>query len=118
MLFDVSIENAVMILFLVELLLMIAAPLAHVILCILYLTGRIKLAVTVITLICLMAGIALPVLASYIDIVNLPPDVRCATGSVGFAVLGGLIAIIVIPVAAIIFHIIAWYKHKKVKAAF
>lgn len=102
-----------MILFLSEILLMIAAPVAHIILCVLYVTGRVKISMTIITLICLVAGVALPLLASSIDIMNLPSDIKCATGSVGFAFLGMLFTVAVIPVSAIIFSIIAHYKLKK-----
>jgi hypothetical protein len=106
-----------MILFLVELVLIFAAPVAHIILSILHFTGHVKLSITIITLICLIAGIVLPVLASYIDIVNLPTNVKCATGSVGFAFLGMFFTIAVIPASAIIFSIIAHYKRKKLNVA-
>lgn len=106
-----------MILFLLELFLMIAAPLAHIVLGILHITGRIKLSISVITLICLIAGIVLPVLASYIDIVNLPSDVKCATGSVGFSFLGMFFTIAVIPASAIVFYLIAYYKRKKLNTS-
>jgi hypothetical protein len=106
-----------MILFLFELVMIFAAPVAHIILGILQGTGRIKLSITIITLICLIAGIVLPVLASYIDIVNLPADVKCATGSVGFAFLGMFFTITVIPASAIIFYIIAYYKRKNLNVA-
>ena len=99
-----------MILFLSEILLMIAAPVAHIILCVLYVTGRVKIFMV---LICLVAGVALPLLASYIDIMNLPSDIKCATGSVAFAFLGMLFTVAVIPVSAIIFSIIDHYKRKK-----
>jgi hypothetical protein len=105
-----------MIIFLLELLLMIAAPLAHIILCVLNIAGRIKLSIVIITLICLLAGIILPVLASYIDIVNLSSDVKCATGSVGFAFLGMFITIAIIPISAVIFYMITYYKRKNLNA--
>ncbi|WP_345950016.1 hypothetical protein ABDD95_00895 [Mucilaginibacter sp. PAMB04274] len=102
-----------MILFLFELMLMVIAPVAQIILCILHLSGRIKLSITIITLICLIAGIVLPVLASNIAMVNLPSDVKCATGLVGFALLGMFFTIAVIPASGIIFYIQAYYKRKK-----
>jgi hypothetical protein len=102
-----------MILFIFELMLIVIAPVAQIILSILNLTGRVKMSLIVITLICLIAGIVLPVLASYIDIVNLPSDVKCATGSVGLAFLGMFITIAVIPASAIIFSLLAYYKRKK-----
>jgi hypothetical protein len=105
-----------MILFLFEILLMIAAPVVHIILCILYVTGRIKMSMVIISLICLIVGVLLPLLASYIDIMNLPSDVKCATGSVGFAFLGMLFTVVVIPISAIIFSITAHYKRKKLTA--
>jgi len=106
-----------MIIFLLELFLMVAAPVAHIVLGVLHITGRIKLSISAITLICLIAGIVLPFLVSYIDIINLPPDVKCATGSVGFIFLGLIITIAVIPASALIFYTIAYYKQKKLNTA-
>ena len=100
--------------FLICLFLMVAAPLLHIVLCSLHVTGHLKLPLAAITLTCLIAGIALPVLASYIDIINLPATVRCATPSVGFAFLGLLATITVIPLSAIVFYLISYYKRKKV----
>jgi len=106
-----------MILFLFELLLMITAPVAHVVLCILSQTGRIRLSISVITIFCLLAGIALPILASYLDIINLPSDVKCATGSAGFAVIGTTASAVLIPLSAMVFYITAYYKRKKLNTA-
>jgi hypothetical protein len=106
-----------MILYLFELLLMIAAPVAHVVLCLLCQTGRIKLSITVITIVCLVSGFILPSLATYIDIINLPPEVNCATGSVGFVVIGTSVTAVVIPLSAIIFYIVAYYKRKRLNTA-
>lgn len=104
-----------MVIFLLSLILMIAAPVMHVILCSLRVAGRLRLSITVVTLLCLIMGIILPVLATYIDIINLPPGVKCATPSVGFAFLGFVITGTVIPVSAILFYVIAYYKKKKLK---
>jgi hypothetical protein len=102
-----------MLMFLLSLLLMIAAPIIHIILCSLRVAGRTRLTVIATTLICLIAGTILPVLASYIDIINLPPGTKCATPSVGFAFLGFAITGTVIPLTAIIFSIIIHYKNKR-----
>jgi hypothetical protein len=102
-----------MILFILELLLMLAAPVAHVVLGILSLNARIKLSIINNSIICLLAGLLLPSLASYIDIINLPSDVKCATGSVGFAVIGTSATVILIPMSALIFYSIAFYRRKK-----
>jgi ABC-type enterochelin transport system permease subunit len=102
-----------MILFILELLLMLAAPVSHVVLCILNQNGRIKLSIINITIICLLAGILLPSVASYIDIINLPSDVKCATGSVGFAVIGTGATVVLIPMSTLLFYIIAFYRRKK-----
>ena len=85
---------------------------AKIVLGVLHQLGRIKLSILIITLTCLIAGILLPILGTYLDMINLPPNVKCATGSLGFAALGILITIIVIPASAIIFYIIAYYKKK------
>lgn len=106
-----------MIVFLLELLMIITAPLAHIILCLLNIKGRIKVSIIIITLICLIAGIVLPIFASYIDLINLPSDIKCATGVVGFAILGMLITVAVIPASAIIFSVIAYHKRKKINIA-
>lgn len=106
-----------MILFLFELVLIFAAPIAHIILGVLHSQGRIKLSNAITTLICLIAGIIFPLLASYIDNMNLPSDVKCATGSVGFALLGMFFTITLIPASAIIFSVMAYYKRKKHNAA-
>jgi len=112
----VSIQNSFMILFLLELLMMIAAPIAHIALSVLFVNGRIKLSIIVITLICLVTGIVLPILASYIDIINLPSDVRCATGSVGFAYVGMSLTVMIIPISALIFYLVLWYKRRKLNS--
>ena len=109
----VSMKNVFMILFLLELIMMIAAPVMHIWLSTLYLNGRITLSILTITLISLVTGITLPILASYIDILNLPPDIKCATGSAGFAAIGISLTIIIIPLSAITFYIIGWYKRRK-----
>jgi len=106
-----------MIVFLFCLLLMVAAPVSHIILCSLHLAARVRMSITLITLLCILAGLVLPTLASYIDLVNLPSDIKCATGAVGFAMLGMMLTIVVIPVSAIIFYIISYYKNKKLKMA-
>ncbi|WP_158827428.1 hypothetical protein [Mucilaginibacter lacusdianchii] len=92
---------------------MITAPVAHIILCSLHIAGRISLSIILITLICFLLGIVLPVLASYLDIINLPPGTKCATPSVGFAFLGISLTAVVIPVSTIIFSVITYYKKKK-----
>lgn len=92
---------------------MIAAPVAHVVLCSMSHSSRIKLSITVITIICLVAGIIFPVLASYIDILNLPADVKCATGSAGFAVLGSAASAVLIPIFTVIYYILAYFRRKK-----
>jgi heme/copper-type cytochrome/quinol oxidase subunit 2 len=72
------------------------------------------MSITATTLVCMILGVVLPVFASYIDIMNLPPDVKCATPSVGFAFLGLLITVIFVPLSAIIFYFMVYYKRKKV----
>ncbi|CAM4426690.1 hypothetical protein SAMN06265348_12121 [Pedobacter westerhofensis] len=106
-----------MLLMLLEFILMIAAPVAHIVLCSMSYSSRINLSIIVITMLCLVAGIILPVLASYIDILNLPSDVKCATGSAGFAVLGTAATAVLIPISALLFYIIAYFRRKKLNAA-
>ncbi len=101
--------------FLSSLLLMVAAPTIHITLCSLRLAYRIRLSVIAITLRCLLGGMILPIIASYIDIINLPPGTKCATPSVGFAVLGLAITGAVIPVTAIIFSFLIYRKNKRLQ---
>ncbi len=101
--------------FLSSMLFMVAAPIIHLILCSLRLTYRIRLSVVAITLMCLLAGMVSPVIASYVDIINLPPGTKCATPSVGFAFLGLAITGAVIPVTAIIFSILIYRKSKRLQ---
>lgn len=101
--------------FLSSLLLMVAAPTIHITLCSLRLAYRIRLSVIAITLRCLLAGMVLPIIASYIDIINLPPGTKCATPSVGFAFLGLAITGAVIPVTAIIFSFLIYRKNKRLQ---
>ncbi len=93
--------------------LMIAAPVLHLVLCGLRLAGRIRLPLWVITLICLPAGVLLPALASYLDILNLPAGIKCATASVSWVFLGLFLTITIIPVSAVVFSLIAYYKQRK-----
>ena len=99
--------------FLLCLVLLVAAPLVHIILCSMNISGRVKISIILITLLSIIGGIALPILASYIDIMNLPPSVKCGTPSLGFMYLGILLTVTTIPVSAIIFSIIAYYRRKK-----
>jgi hypothetical protein len=78
--------------------------------------GHTRMSVIMVTLICLPAGIILPALASYIDMINLPAGVKCATGSVSFMFFGMFITFTVIPASLIIFSIIAYYRRKKLNA--
>jgi len=103
----------VIILTLLELLLMIAAPVAHIVLCVLNTRGRVKISITIITISCLLAGFILPVLASYIAILNLSENLKCATGLVGFAVIGLLLSVVVIPLSALIFYMQQQYDRRK-----
>ncbi len=74
--------------YLLSLLLMIVAPIAHIILCALRLTNRVRLNNLATTFLCLVAGIIFPLLATYIYIRNLPPGIKCVTPYIGFAILG------------------------------
>jgi hypothetical protein len=96
-----------------ELFLIVAAPLLHIFLCCLRYAGRIKLSIGIITMLCMMAGFILPILATYINIVNLPSDIKCATGSVALAFLGILITFVTVPLSAVLFSSVAHYKSKK-----
>jgi hypothetical protein len=98
---------------LLELILILSAPIAHIILCRRRINGRINLSIIAITFFCMIAGIGLSILAAYIDINNLPPEIKCATGSAGLAVLGMFIAASVIPLSAIVFYLIGYYRKKK-----
>jgi len=102
-----------MFIFLLTLLLIVAAPILHITWCTLHLAGRTPVSFAAITFFCMVLGVAFPILASYIDIVNLPPDIKCATGSVGFAIIGIFITVVVIPISAIVFYSIAYYQRKR-----
>lgn len=102
-----------MIILLLEILLILLSPVVHINLNIMHIYGRVRLSIALITIICLVAGLLLPLLASYIDILNLPPGTRCATGSAGFAVIGTFLTLVSILVSAIVFYIIAYYRKRK-----
>lgn len=102
-----------MFIFLLTLLLMCAAPILHIIWCLFRLKGKANVTILLVTAVCLLLGIALPILASYIDIANLHSDTRCATGSVGFAMVGMALTVIIIPVSSVAFYIYEYLKFKK-----
>ena len=93
--------------------LIFAAPVLHIILGILRINKRIRLSLAAIGFICVVTGIIFPVLATYIDIVNLPKGVMCATPSIGFVFLGFGVTAIAIPVIALILFITDYYRNKK-----
>lgn len=99
-----------MLMYLFCLLLMIAAPTGYLVLNILRSKGKISTNKILIVLLCLLAGIALPVLATYLDIKNLPEGTICAMPSVGFAFLGIAITITIIPFMAVVFFVIGLYR--------
>jgi uncharacterized membrane protein len=100
-------------LFLLCIVLIFAAPITHLVWCTLKIKGLVSLPIAAITLICLVLGIILSVLATYIDIKNLPAGTICATPSIGFAFLGIAISCIIIPISTIIFYIINYYSNRK-----
>jgi hypothetical protein len=87
-------------LFLLCIVLIFAAPITHLVWC--KIKGLVSLPIAAITLICLVLGIILSVLATYIDIKNLPAGTICATPSIDFAFLGIAISCIIIPISTII----------------
>ena len=96
-----------------ELFLIVAAPVLHVILCLMRVTGRIRLSIGIITLLCFVVGFILPVLATYINIANLPPGIKCGTGSVALAFLGIFITFVAVPFSAVVFSIISHFENKR-----
>ncbi|WP_216351059.1 hypothetical protein, partial [Mucilaginibacter polytrichastri] len=74
--------------FLLCFLLLIVAPVIHIIWSILHVQKRVKLPLAAITILCLFMGVAFSILATYIDVHNLPAGTRCATPSVGFIFAG------------------------------
>lgn len=99
--------------FLFCLMLLILSPLAHIILCSLHSCGRLKTSILLITFLCLPGGLTLPVLASCIDVANLPQGVKCGTPALRFAYIGSFLTILVIPASAVIFDVIAYYQRKR-----
>jgi hypothetical protein len=98
------------VLLLIELLLMIAAPIAHIIHCIIRLKGRTKRSLITLTLIWFTAGLIMPVLSTYLSIAALPPDVKCATGLGSIMVIGILLTISMIPISTMVFYLVDRYK--------
>ena len=63
--------------------------------------------------ICLLIGIIFPFFATYLDITNLPPGIKCGTPSIGFVVLGLAATGVVIPIMALIFYAITYYQRTR-----
>ncbi|MCZ4221872.1 hypothetical protein [Pedobacter rhodius] len=105
-----------MILFIICLCLLVIAPIIQLVLSVLKMRNKVRISYLFINIFCLFTGLLLPLLATYIDIANLPPDVRCATPSVGFAFIGIGITIIFIPIITVIFYAIVYSRNKKISA--
>jgi len=99
--------------FLLCLVLMIAAPLIHIVWSILSIKKYVSHSLAAITAITLLMGIIFPVLATYLDIINLPPDTRCATPSIGFVFLGLALTGVVIPIMGLIFFAITYVQRTR-----
>ena len=109
----VLIANTCCMMFLVCLVLMIAAPVIHIIWSVLSIKKYVRHSLAAIMVICLLIGIIFPVLATYLDILNLPPDTQCATSSTGFVVIGLAITGVVIPIIGLLFYAIMYHQQTK-----
>lgn len=97
--------------------LIFAAPVIYIIWCILRIRKLSRLTLGAITIICMLTGVVFSILATYIDINNLPAGVRCGNPSLGFAFLGLAFTVIIIPVTGIVFFAIDYFNSRKIIAA-
>ena len=102
-----------MLVFFIPLILIFVAPVMQVILCSLRIKGKLTNSIGVITAQMMLLGIALPVLATYISMASLPPDIKCATGCITFVVIGLFMTMVFIPIAGVVSYWAYQSKHKK-----
>jgi len=92
---------------------MVAAPIIYIIWSILRIKKYVRISLSAIMVICLLIGIIFPFFATYLDITNLPPGIKCGTPSIGFVVLGLAATGVVIPIMALIFYAITYYQRTR-----
>jgi hypothetical protein len=100
--------------FWIPLILIFLTPVVQVVLSSLSLKRKIKMPLWGINLVSVLLGFVLPIAATIISMLGLPLGTRCATGCIGVAILGFLIAIIAIPLIGVINYIIYLKKQKMI----
>jgi hypothetical protein len=97
----------------IPLVLMFFAPGLQLYLSSLRIKNKIIMPLLAITLISFLLGIILPVLAMFISMMGLSPQIKCATGCTAFLGLGILITIITTPIIGLISFIKYRDRQKK-----
>ncbi|WP_129876854.1 hypothetical protein [Mucilaginibacter terrigena] len=67
--------------------------------------GKVKLSFIFINISCFLSGIILPLVATYIFIGGISPDIKCITGIEVIALLGFFITIVTTPIIATVSYI-------------
>jgi len=89
-----------MILRFMPLILILLPPVAQIIFSAQNLNRKIKTPLWLINLLVFISGLVLPVLATIISMATLPAGIKCATGCIGFAFLGWMINVTIVPIIA------------------